>query len=452
MARLPETASDLKRTVGVTGVVALGLGTAIGVSVFSILAPAAALAGPAMLVSMLFAMVPMIVFGVVYAFMGAAVPVTGASFEWPRRFVHPFLGFLISWLRIAGSTAAVIVLTMVLVSYLGTAIDVPLKPTMLAILVFVLAVNLIGVSAATISQSIMLFILLATCAVFAFGSVPSISMERFEPFASHGTAGVLAAIPLMISLFLGIESATEVGGEVTRPGRTIPLGITISVLLTAAVYFIVAFAAIGVLGGEGLAASEAPLLDAAIVSLGEPGRWLILISATVAIGSSINATFIIMSRFLYAMARAGMLPGALARVHENSGVPRPAVLVAFLLCCLGLFMPDNLVFLFLAVNIPTILKYAATCLSSIMLLKRQPDLHAASAFRPSRHVLQGFAVAGILLGGLIIVLGWSADWRPYLLLAGWALLGVLYYGFARRFGQPALSEQGAAGETKAGTE
>ena len=132
-----QSGPSLKREVGLAGVASLGVGTAIGVSIFSILQPAAALAGPAMLVSMLIAMVPMIVFGIIYAFMGSAVPVTGASFEWPRRFVHPFLGFFISWLRMAGSTAAMIVLTMVLVSYIGNVVDVPLKPVMFGILLLV---------------------------------------------------------------------------------------------------------------------------------------------------------------------------------------------------------------------------------------------------------------------------------------------------------------------------
>lgn len=427
MGKKENTAAGLKRDVGLVGVVSLGLGTAVGVSVFSILAPATALAGPAMLVSMLVSMVPMIVFGFVYAFMGAATPVTGASFEWPRRFVHPFLGFIISWLRIAGSTSAVIVLTMVLVSYLGSVVEVPLKPAMFTLLVLVLVVNLIGVSAAAVSQSILLVVLLATCLIFTLGSVPSLDFSGFTPFFSEGPMGMLAAVPLMISLFLGIETATEVGGEVRRPERNIPLGISISVLLTAAVYFGVAFAALGVLGNAGLAQSEAPLMDAAAVSLGPAGEVLILISATVAIGSSINATFIIMSRFLYAMGRAGMLPSGLSRVHEGSGVPRRAVLLAFGLCCLGLFMPDNLVFLFLAVNIPTLIKYGATCLSALMLLKREPELYKRARFRPAKSVLAGFALLGILLGILIIALGWSADWRPYALLGGWALAGLVYY-------------------------
>lgn len=427
-----DTSGELRRGVGLAGVVSLGLGTAVGVSVFSVLSPATALAGPAMLLSMVIAMVPMMVFGVVYSFMGAAAPVTGASFEWPRRFVHPLLGFMISWLRIIGSTAAVIVLTLVLVSYLGTAVDVPLKPTMFAILVLVLAVNLAGVSAAAFSQTLMLIILLGTCAIFSFGSIPLIEPSAFSPFFSEGFGGILAAIPLLISLFLGIESATEIGGEVRRPSRNIPLGIALSVGLTAAIYFGVAVAALGVLGASGLALSEAPLLDAAAISLGDFGKLLILVSATVAIGSSINATFIIMSRFLYAMARAGMLPSILARVHEKSGVPRPAVFLAFGLCSLGLFMPNNLVFLFLAVNIPTILKYASTCLSSMMLMRREPELYDASSFKPPRAAVTGFAISGIVLGLLIVVLGWSADWRPYALLGGWAVVGFIYYAASAR--------------------
>ncbi|WP_084421409.1 APC family permease [Henriciella litoralis] len=431
MQKETEATGELRRDVGLAGVISLGLGTAVGVSVFSVLAPATALAGPAMLVSMLIAMVPMMVFGVVYSFMGAAAPVTGASFEWPRRFVHPLLGFMISWLRILGSTAAMIVLSLVLVSYLNSAIALPLKPAMFAILLLVLLMNLLGVSAAAFGQTLMLVILLATCAIFSFGSMPSIEPASFTPFASEGLAGILAAIPLLISLFLGIESATEIGGEVRRPERNIPLGIALSVGLTAMIYFGVAVAAIGVLGAAGLAASDAPLLDAASISLGSWGKVLILVSATVAIGSSINATFIIMSRFLYAMAKAGMLPSILANVHERTGVPRPAIFLAFVLCCFGLFMPSNLVFLFLAVNIPTILKYGSTCLSSIMLMRREPELYEASTFKPPRAAVVGFAVTGIVLGAAIIVLGWSADWRPYALLGGWAVAGLLYYAAAR---------------------
>jgi APA family basic amino acid/polyamine antiporter len=90
-------------------------------------------------------------------------------------------------------------------------------------------------------------------------------------------------------------------------------------------------------------------------------------------------------------------------------------------------MPQNLVFLFLAVNIPTILKYAATCLSAIGLCRREPELRAASAFSLPARMVYALAGLGIALGAAIILLGISADWRPYLLLGGWAALGIVYY-------------------------
>ncbi|MCK5745922.1 MAG: amino acid permease, partial [Oricola sp.] len=347
----------LKKGVGLVDIVSIGLGTAVGVSIFSIIAPTTLLAGPGMLVAMAVAMAPMFVFAVVYAFMGAAVPVSGASYEWARRFIHPFAGYIVSWLRIGSSTAAMVVLTMVLVSYLGMAVDLPLKPSMLAIFTIVFVANILGVSVAAKGQTAMLFVLLATCGVFVAICAPQAEPSNFTPLLSKGWEGVAAAVPLMISLFLGIESATEVGGEIKNPGKNIPLGIAISVVLTAVFYFAVATSALGVLGEEKLGASTAPLLDAAVAAGGGIGKPLIIASAFVAIGSSINATFMIFTRFVYAMGKSGALPAVFGRVHSRFQTPHIACCLAYGLCCLGLLLPSNLVFLFLAVNIPTLLKY-----------------------------------------------------------------------------------------------
>lgn len=422
----PETVA-LKKDVGLFGIVSIGIGSAVGVSIFSVIAPSTALAGPAMLIALLIAMAPMIIFAIVYAFMGSALPVSGASYEWPRRFIHPFVGFLISWLRIAGNIAALIVLSVVLVSYLSMALPLPQKPTIFAIFLLVFVLNIVGVSAAARWQSLMLVILLATCAILVFYSAPHLKMENFAPLLSKGWLGVFAAIPLMITLFLGIESAVEVGGEIKNPGRNIPAGIFISVVLTAMIYFSVAASALGVLGEADLGASSAPLLDAANIVLGDWGKPLILVCATVAIGTSINAIFMIFARFLYAMGRTGVLPSVLARIHPRFRTPHVASIVAFVFCCLGLLLPSNLIFLFLAVNIPTLLKYGAVSISAARLLKQEPALYANARFRPAKPVILFLAYLGAIVAIAVIALGISADWRPYAALGGWAALGVIYY-------------------------
>ncbi len=434
--------AELKKDVRLLDIVSIGLGTAVGVSIFSVVAPTAGLAGPGMMIAMAASTAPMIVFAIVYSFLGSAAPVSGASYEWSRRFIHPFVGFFISWLRIAGSTAAMVVLTMVLVSYLGMIVPLPLKPAMFAIFTVVFVANLLGVSVAAKGQSVMLIILLVTCAVFVAICAPDIDFDNYTPVLSKGWTGVVAALPLMITLFLGIESATEVGGEIRNPGRNIPLGILICVVLTTIVYFGVAASALGVLGEDRLAASSAPLLDAAVAAAGGAGKPLIIASAFVAIGSSINATFMVFTRFLYAMGKTGVLPAALGRVHPKFHTPHIGCVVAYALCCAGLLLPSNLVFLFLAVNIPTLLKYGATCLAAAFLLKKEPALYEKASFRPAKSLIVFLAVAGIFSAIGIILMGLSADWRPYTVIAGWAVGGVIYYWFRK----PSLDAQGAGGD------
>jgi L-asparagine transporter-like permease len=106
----------LKKGVGLVGVVTFGAGTAIGVSIFSVLAPAAKIAGSGLLATVGIAAVPMVLFAVIYSFLSSALPKSGASYEWPRRFIHPSVGFLVAWLRILSNVGAIVVLAMVLVN------------------------------------------------------------------------------------------------------------------------------------------------------------------------------------------------------------------------------------------------------------------------------------------------------------------------------------------------
>lgn len=424
--------ATLRQGVGLWGIVALGAGTAIGVAIFSILAPGAELAGPGMLLAMLIAMVPMLVFALTYAFLGSAVPVSGASYEWSRRFIHPFVGFIIGWLRMAGSTSALVLYAFVLVQYWSMLVELPAKPTMFAILALFWVLNTLGVSLVARSQALMVFILLTTCLVLVVSAIPKGQAAHFTPFLGYGWAGILAAIPLMVSLFLGIETATEVGEEVRDGRRTIPLGIALSIVLTASIYLVVAVAALSVLGAVDLGNSEAPLLDLANATLGSLGLPLILVSATVAIGTSLNAISLIFSRYLFAMGRSGVLPAALARVHPRWGTPHVAITAVFALCTLGLLLPLNLVFLFLAVNIPTLLKYGATCLAAVRVVTNHREIYDRARFKLPPRAIQAWAWVGVLCALLVIGLGLTADWRPYAVLGGWGVLGVAYYAVRSR--------------------
>jgi APA family basic amino acid/polyamine antiporter len=419
-----STDGDLKRGVNLPAIIALGLGTAVGVSIFSVEAPATAVAGPAMLLSVLLAAVPMFIIAVTYAFMGSAAPVTGASYAWPSLYVHPLLGFLVAWLRIAGNVAVMVVLAQVLVHYLSIIAPLPVKPTMLAIFALILLPNLFGVGIAARVQVILMVALVAVLLGYAVWGAGSVQTVRLQPFFSHGVGSAFAAVPLLVGLFFGIESATEIGEEVKGGGLVIPLGIALSIASAVVLYLVIAFVTLGVLGGPAVAASSAPLLTAAQHFMGPFAKPVIVAAATLSLAKSLNGSYLVFSRILLAMGRAGALPSLFARLHPKWGTPYVALITVFLACTAGLLLPSSLTFLFLAVNLPILFKYGSVCLSALRMLKLRPDLYAAAQFKFSLTTTRLWAYAGIACAGVVMLLGFGTDWRPYALLAVWAMIGL----------------------------
>src|SRR5665213_1033679 len=140
-----------------------------------------------------------------------------------------------------------------------------------------------------------------------------------------------------------------------------------------------------------------------------------------------NAIFLVYARFLYAMGRAGMLPAVLGRVHPRFGTPYVATIVAFVCSVAGLLLPSSLLFLLLAVNIPTMMKYLGSCLAAYSVARGHPEVFDRARIRFSRPAVKILAVLGMIAAAVIACLGVTTDWRPYALLGGWLAVGLLYY-------------------------
>lgn len=430
-----EQASEktaLRRKVDLWGVVAFGLGTAMGVSIFSALGAAAGIAGPGLLLAVIIAAIPMAFIAIAYAFMGTVLPTSGASYEWPRRFIHPGVGFAVAWLRIAGNVGALVILALVMTRYLSMVVPVPVKPAMFAAFVLLLAANLFGVGIAANVQKIMMGGLLLVFAVFCAAGATGGHWQaaHFEPLLPQGWHGVIAAVPLLIGLFYGIESATELGDEIADSRKTVATGILLSIATAVTVYLAVAATCLALVGPAVLGASKAPLADAAAVALGDFGMPLVVLAAFLAIGKSMNAIFMIFSRSLYAMGRSGALPAAFASVHPRFKSPHIACIAVFCLASLGLLLPTELTFLFLAINVPVLIKFFCVCISARKVLRTQPAL--ADGFALSHRTVLASATVGAVMAVLILVVGFDTDWRPYALLGAWLVVGAGVYGARRR--------------------
>jgi APA family basic amino acid/polyamine antiporter len=429
---MAEPATQLRKSIRLIDLIMLGAGTAIGAAIFTVLGPAAKVGGSGILIATGIAALPMALFALVYAWLASTAPVTAASYEWQRRFTHPAFAFGIVWMRVLANAVVMIVYGQTLTNYLGKVWDFPAKPVMLAFFTALFAVNYFGVAIAARMQTVLMLGLLAVLAIFVGAAGPHLRPELFGEALGGGWLPIAAALPLMIQLFLGIETATEVGEEVEDAERVVPLGVAGALTLTVVVYLSVAFAALSLIGPTALAASKAPLLDAAQAAM---GRWavpLIVAAATLALSKSMNATFLVYSRFLFAMGRADTLPAALGRIHPKYGTPYVATIVAFAASCVGLLLPTSLLFLLLAVSVPTLLKYMGTCIAAWNAASSHPGVVAAARLKFSPGLVKLLAGLGVVAAVVIAALGVTTDVRPYGLIGGWLVAGMIYYAWRRR--------------------
>jgi APA family basic amino acid/polyamine antiporter len=426
------TTTELRHGVRLLDLVMLGAGTAIGAAIFTVLGPAAKVGGTGILITTLLAVLPMAFFALVYAWLASTAPRTAASYEWQRQFTHPAFAFAIVWLRVLANAVVMIVYGQTLTNYLSMVIDLPAKPVMFGFFAVLFALNYVGVAVAARVQTALMLMLLVVLAVLVGAAGPQLKPQLFAQALAGGWLPIAAALPLMIQLFLGIETATEVGEEVADGRRVIPLGVAGALALTLVVYLAVAFAALSLVGAPALAASKAPLLDAAKAAVGE--GWatpVIVTAATLALTKSMNATFLVFSRFLFAMGRAGALPAALGRIHPRFGTPHIATVTAFAAACAALLLPSSLLFLLLAVSVPTMLKYMGTCIAAWN-AAGHADVRAAARLTFSAGLVKVLAALGAVAAVIIAALGFSTDARPYGLLAAWLALGLSYYAWTRR--------------------
>ena len=67
---------------------------------------------------------------------------------------------------------------------------------------------------------------------------------------------------------------------------------------------------------------------------------------------------------------------------------------------------------------------------------RYPEIYNGATFKMGRTVTQLWAYLSVLVALGLIALGVTTDWRPYLALSAWGVVGIVYY-FVRGGARPA---------------
>ena len=138
---------------------------------------------------------------------------------------------------------------------------------------------------------------------------------------------------------------------------------------TTVLYAGLQFVAQGVLGPALTTSKAAPLAEAAGVALGGWAKTLLLVGAVVSMLGHAGGMILATPRTLFAFARDGLLPAALARLHPVYRSPVAAILLQ---CATVLALAITSTFERLAIlaNISILVLYGTCCLATWQLRRR----------------------------------------------------------------------------------
>jgi APA family basic amino acid/polyamine antiporter len=416
------SAPQLARRLGTFDAVVIGLGAMLGAGVFATFGPAAAVAGPGLLLGLAIAGVVAYANATSSARLAALYPESGGTYVYGRKRLGDFWGYLAGWSFVVGKTASCAAMALTVGAYVAPAYA---RWIGAGTVVALTALNYRGVQKSAwatraivaVTLVVLAFVVYAcvvgwpTGEAYATFSQVGFSDERPDLAPSSiGDAGayaVLQSAGLLFFAFAGYARIATLGEEVRDPRRTIPRAIPIALGIVLAVYFAVALAVLDTAGVLGLAESSAPLHAAVAVTRFSDLAWIVTVGAGVAALGSLLALILGVSRTTFAMARDRHLPAQLSAVHERFRVPHRAelaVAVAVIALVLTVDLRGAIGFSSFGV-----LLYYAIANASALTLSREER-------RPPR-VLSGLGVLGCLL--LAFTLPWqSVAWGAGVLLVG----------------------------------
>lgn len=370
-----------------------------------------------------------------------AIPHAGGPFAYSRRAFGPAGGMIAGMATLIEFVFAPPAIAMAIGAYLNVQFP-GLDPKLIAVGAYIvfMTLNIVGVSIAATFELVVTVLAVVELLVFMGVVAPGFSFSNFvidgwagsNEFGLPAVAGIFAAIPFAIWFFLAIEGAAMAAEEAKDPKRTIPRAYVAGILTLV-------FLAIGVMvmaGGVGdwkaLSGINDPLPQAMKAVVGENSGWLHMLVWIGLFGlvASFHGIILGYSRQFFALARAGYLPPALAKLSRFH-TPHRAIIAGGLIGIAAIYS-DGLIALqgmsltaaMITMSVfGAIVMYIMSMLSLFKLRKSEPNLERTFK-APGYPLVPGVALALALvcLAAMIWFNGTIA-----LLFLGLMSIGMVYF-------------------------
>lgn len=339
--RLGEDNMELRRDLGLIHVFCIAAGSMIGAELFILPGLIHAQVGPAAILCFFLAGLLAATGMLSTAELASAMPKAGGDYFFVNRGLGPSAGTVagfLSWFSLSMKSAlALMGMAIFIVPYFR--LNIRLLSIILCL--FFIVINLIGIKEAGWLQVWLVFGLLSLMLLYLIWGFPAIEVSHYVPFAPKGFSAIFSAAGFVFLSYGGLLKVVSVAEEIKDPGRVIPLGMIISLLVVTAFYVLMVFVTIGILGPESLNVSLIPLSDGAVITMGQWGKAAMSLAAILACVTTANAGIMSASRYLLALSRDRLLPDFFGRVNARFNTPHLAILVTGGLVIMALFLNLN---------------------------------------------------------------------------------------------------------------
>jgi amino acid transporter len=453
----------IARRMGLFLLVVYGVGDMVGSGIYGTIGEAAAGMGNAVWLAFVASMFAALFTGLSYASLASRYPrAAGAAYITQRAYRLGFLSYVVGLSVTASGLTSMATNSNVFARTLTAFLEpVPILGAIepwLAVLVFLGVMTFINfwgiqesmwtnVLCTAVEVGGLLFVI-AVGARF-WGSVNYLQTPPPAAIAGAGAPGggldlwlITSGAVLTFFAFVGFEDMLNVAEEVKDPRRTMPWGIVVALSITTLLYLATSITAVSVvsyrdLGDATRGAPLAQVTDRAAPWL--PG-WIFEGVTLFAAANSVLINYIMGSRMLYGMARQGLLPSALGRVHRSRHTPHVAILT-LLAVVIVLAVAGEITELASATSLLLLMVFCIVN-AGLIVLKYRPGEERGAFEVPSIVPLLGVLCCGGLIAARLgrVFSDPAANWQAPTIAGGLVILiGVVYVVFVFWRGRPGES-------------
>ncbi|MFW2392728.1 MAG: APC family permease [Methyloceanibacter sp.] len=335
-----EDEPTLHRSIGPMQMALYGLGGMLGAGIYGLIGKAAGQVGNAVWLAFIVALIAALLTALSYASLGSRYPrAAGAAYVTQRAYGFPLLSFMVGLALVCSGLTSIATQSRVFAANFIELIGLDGMPVAGLALGFLMIMS--GIVFRGIRESMWVNIL---CTIVEASGLILVVLVGMSYWGSvnyletpptngddHAMLIVIQGAILAFFAFIGFEDMYNVAEEVREPQRTIPLGLVVAMVAAAIIYIAVAITAVSVVPWQELSQAPGPITE--VVARAAPAIPPILFTGITlfAVANTGLVNFVTASRLLYGMARQGLLPQILGRVHNGRRTPHIAIFLLFLI-------------------------------------------------------------------------------------------------------------------------